>query len=549
MYKLFLSISLIFLFVFNATSQCIKGNCYTGLGIYRISNNAKYEGTFLRGKFNGKGRYYFSTGDVYSGDFKLGLRDGTGKYQYADGHYYVGGFKSDLRSGKGKLVLKDGSVYQGEWQLDQPNGKGLFTYANGTVIDGYFKNGKAVDNGNYVQDIAKASDIPNTKEEVEVNANNNHVNQQLPSKATKNTSVISLANYTLNKASLSNCNSQNCNEKNGVFTYRDGSVYYGYFKNGNPDGTGVCIYNNGDKYEGEWASHGPHGTGTLITNDNKTFSGTWEYGVIKERVYTDEALAGVNEAKRDQSKKSQNDEVEIFAVVVGVASYDHMPSLRYTDDDAYQLYAFLKSPEGGALEDDHIALLIDDAATNKNISKDIGRIFSKADANDVVLLYMSGHGLEGNFVPSDYDGYNNLLPYDAVLKLLDACPARQKVMITDACHSGGTYATKGVDLLALHDYYERFKTTNGGTAIISSSNANEVSLEYSGLRQGIFSHFLIRGMKGEADINEDGYVSVQELFDYIYQSVRSYTSNAQTPSITGLYDADMPVAMVRKSKY
>ena len=39
-----------------------------------------------------------------------------------------------------------------------------------------------------------------------------------------------------------------------------------------------------------------------------------------------------------------------------------MPVLRYTDDDAYQMYAFFKSPEGGALDDEHIRILINEAS-------------------------------------------------------------------------------------------------------------------------------------------------------------------------------------------
>ena len=51
-----------------------------------------------------------------------------------------------------------------------------------------------------------------------------------------------------------------------------------------------------------------------------------------------------------------------------MASYKHMPALQYTDDDAYRMYAFLKSPEGGALKDEQIKILVDDAATKGQYS-------------------------------------------------------------------------------------------------------------------------------------------------------------------------------------
>ena len=79
-----------------------------------------------------------------------------------------------------------------------------------------------------------------------------------------------------------------------------------------------------------------------------------------------------------------------------------MPPLRYTDDDAYQVYAFLKSPEGGALPDKQVRILIDEQATRQNILDAMRTIFLRADENDVVMFYFSGHGLKGaSFIPVD----------------------------------------------------------------------------------------------------------------------------------------------------
>ena len=61
-------------------------------------------------------------------------------------------------------------------------------------------------------------------------------------------------------------------------------------------------------------------------------------------------------------KVDRDDEVKVWAVVVGIGRYTTMPVLKYTDDDAYHIYAFLKSPEGGALPDSQIRLLIDEDA-------------------------------------------------------------------------------------------------------------------------------------------------------------------------------------------
>jgi hypothetical protein len=96
---------------------------------------------------------------------------------------------------------------------------------------------------------------------------------------------------------------------------------------------------------------------------------------------------------------------KVWAVVCGVATYDHMPVLRYTDDDALPgFYAFLKSPEGGALPDQQIRALIDEDATHENILENIDQIFGMAGPDDLVVFYFSGHGLNGSFLPIDFDG-------------------------------------------------------------------------------------------------------------------------------------------------
>ena len=77
-----------------------------------------------------------------------------------------------------------------------------------------------------------------------------------------------------------------------------------------------------------------------------------------------------------------------------------------------------------------------------------------------------------------------------------------------------------------------------------SSKADELSLEDHGLRQGVFTYYILRGMKGAADTNND-YI-VTELHKYVYAKVREYTAGVQTPVLTGNYDIDMPVSLRRQ---
>jgi uncharacterized caspase-like protein len=239
-------------------------------------------------------------------------------------------------------------------------------------------------------------------------------------------------------------------------------------------------------------------------------------------------------------------DMKVWALIIGVSTYSHMPTLKYTDDDAYRMYAFLKSPEGGAVDDSRVRILIDEDATRKNILNSFIEVFSKAGKDDLVLVYYSGHGLKGSFLPIDFDGYNNQIDYNEINTILKNSPAKYKLVIADACYAGSLLASKGSESKnLLLQYYGSLSEANSGTAFILSSKSEEISLESSGLRQGVFSHYLIRGLKGEADADIDNIVNVKELFDFIDKNVREYTLNRQNPIISGDYDPAMTVAVVR----
>jgi hypothetical protein len=525
------------LFINFLSAQCVKGDCFNGEGVFRARNGSTYQGSFRMGKFHGKGIVTYSSNDKYIGNFANGHKEGVGKYIFAAGHEYFGEFISDKRQGKGKMAYNNSDIYQGDWRNDMPNGDGKYLFADGSSFAGKFTSGNFDGNGIFTESNGESYN-GTWKNNVLVDRKN----QEKP--ATANSSQIATQNKPTS-SKIKNCTDQYCDQETGKFDYRDGSYYIGDFTKGEAEGEGTCTYVSGDLYKGGWKSHGPHGFGTMVKKDGSVHSGIWDLGSLKKRSYETEALTKIKQHK-DKKSNNFNEEIDIYAVIVGVATYNHMQSLRYTDDDAYHLYAFLKSPEGGAIPDDHISILIDDAATKKNISKEISNIFSKADANDVIMLYMSGHGIEGSFVPVDFDGSNNLLAYKDILDLINESPAKHKLYITDACHSGSMYAAKSPYDMALTDFYTKFKNAKGGTAVITSSKKEEVSLEYSGMRHGVFSQYLINGLKGDANTNKDQFVSVEELFNYIYLNVRNHTNNAQTPSIFGDYDKDMPVAVIRQ---
>ena len=245
-----------------------------------------------------------------------------------------------------------------------------------------------------------------------------------------------------------------------------------------------------------------------------------------------------------------------WVVIIGIAEYNlNMLRLNFTKDDAYRMYAFYKSVEGGSLPDEQIMLVMDIHATRTNVLKAIEDTYSKADKDDAIIFYFAGHGTPGYFLLYDFtrDGKEDLIGVLKHEELNDAfaqSQAKYKYIIADACHSG-SLAESGAQRgggAQNSGAYQSFNDSAKGFVMMLSSMGEEKSIENDGIRQGVFSHSLINGMKGIADVNKDGIVSVIELFDYVDAEVRKATNEKQNPVLAGDYDDSLPVSVLRDKR-
>ena len=519
--QLMLGLGLLFLSI-QIFAQCIQGNCQNGYGTFSYKSGAKYMGDFKNGKIQGQGILHFSNGDKYIGQWNNQYRDGQGKLIYKNGDVYQGTFVKNAFHNKGILAYANGDRYEGEFNNGSIEGEGTMAYANGSTYEGFWqgglrhgqgtlvKDGQVIKEGTWEEDLCLTDEEPMTTEGLTVEKN------------------------------LQNCNEEFCHSGRGIYRYPDGSRYIGDFRSGKPEGEGICYYANGDVYKGQWKNHAPNGEGIYTYTSGRVMAAIWQNGNPKRRLDAIYESAETNNVAVENS-----DEVKIWSVIVGVSTYEHMPALRFTDDDAYRFYAFLRSPEGGALPDNQIKILVDEDATKSNILGALKSTFLKADENDVIFFYYSGHGLAGSLIPVDYDGYNNQLMNEEITQVFNQSNAKHKVIFSDACYSGSLLAMKSPLNQMVRKYYQSFEETEGGLAFLTSSKSEEVSLEDSGLRQGIYTHYLIRGLEGEADKDRNKIVTISELFSFVERGVRQYTGNIQTPVITGNYDPNMPVGVVR----
>ena len=541
-------------------AQCISGDCKNGTGIYLYASGAKYIGQFKDGEIHGIGTCYYTDGSTYRGEWAHRYPEGNGIKTLADGRTWEGKWKQglpidekgkiienlfptenaiaatepevqsgclsgDCENGEGTFAYPDGSKFEGQFQNSKPGGWGTFTYPNGDRYVGSFKSGLKHGKGTFYY-------ADNTQATGEWREGEYLGNPQI-------------------EHGRGGCIEGDCKNGRGTYIYKDGvAKFTGTFSNGLPDGEGVIYYANGERYRGEWALGSFNGEGTLYLTDGSEVTGFWKDGSFMGAQDPQVVLQSTPPqlTPDDFIAIRRANDMKVWAVIVGISSYNHMPTLRYTDDDAYRMYAFLKSPEGGALTDDQIRILIDEDATHDKILGAMREVFGKAGANDLVMIYFSGHGLPGAFLPIDFDGYNKKILHDDINQILENSPAKYKLCIADACHSGSLLAMaekSGTVRNVLADYYKTLAQAEPGTALIMSSKSDETSLESSGLRQGVFTHFLIRGLKGEADKDGNKIVTVQELFDYVDENVRTYTKNRQSPMIKGQFDKKMTVSVVR----
>ncbi len=381
------------------------------------------------------------------------------------------------------------------------------------------------------------------------------------------------------------CLSGDC--ENGIgsryFVDKDTVLYEGHFKNRYPEGYGVATYRFGKRYAGMWRQGLWHGTGALTLADAQTISGTWEYSKLKNlsddsnpivvKEFSRTGMASENltpdadfgEAQT-QKKKLTSSKInvttptqqripQIWALAIGVAEYENttVPPIKYPDNDAFGMFAFWKSPKGGALDEKHVRVITDDAATKKAVVQNIESLFYKAQHDDLAILFFSGHGLMGSFLTTDYDGAMLQLYHKEINSLMAKCPARHKLIIADACYAGSYIAAKGVNtssnkLANTEKFYSDLNNSNSGTAYMLSCAPDEESLEVNTLQNSVFTYFVLKGLNGEANTNNDGEITLKELFDYVKYNVIAYAKTigkVQTPMLKGNYDLNMPVAIIK----
>jgi hypothetical protein len=245
-----------------------------------------------------------------------------------------------------------------------------------------------------------------------------------------------------------------------------------------------------------------------------------------------------------------------WAVVVGVGEYasEDIPDLEFAPADARAVKEFLESDAAGPF--DEVLYLENERATGAAMREALFVFLQQADWDDLVVIYYAGHGAPDPGRPDNL----YLLPADAELGSLAATgfpmwdvktalrrqiAAERVLVIADACHSAGTADGDVVGGSGSNQIAGGFQGlfTPSRRLMMTAADTNEFSLEderWGG--HGVFTHFMLDGLRGAGDRNDDGIVTFTELFEHVNENVRSATNGRQNPQRSGL--GDIPLAVV-----
>jgi hypothetical protein len=224
----------------------------------------------------------------------------------------------------------------------------------------------------------------------------------------------------------------------------------------------------------------------------------------------------------------------VYAIIVGLENYQDrgntsLPHVEFARNDATGFAAALRSiypPDKLMIEE-----LSDNEATFGNISYILKQTIAGLGKNDLFVFYYAGHGFHGaggNRITAwethpHHVGETSLLLRDVLFERLLASSCMRALAFIDACASEFRDLVKGRDVISDLDTKElaEFLSPERYSAVFLSCEPGQKSYASSQHKHGIWTYFLLRALRGEADeaLSRDRYLTDVTLRDYLAQEV------------------------------
>lgn len=251
----------------------------------------------------------------------------------------------------------------------------------------------------------------------------------------------------------------------------------------------------------------------------------------------------------------------LWGLAVGVSKYSSSAiNLKYADKDALALEKFFNAQAGKSFSEVHFKTLINDQVSRDTIIESITQHLGKAAPEDVIFLFVAGHGIKHRqsgsyyFMPADAD-FDTVLSkglrmsdFEESIKILSQ-NVNKIIVAMDTCHSGALEVGmrgggESEDLAAAMN-------AASGLYVLSASKAGEVSMESDEFRlkngsggHGAFTFTLVEAMQGKADYDKDSLVSLNEVFQFVSRQVPRLTNGQQHPYFR-MQGTDLPLVSLQ----
>ena len=266
-------------------------------------------------------------------------------------------------------------------------------------------------------------------------------------------------------------------------------------------------------------------------------------------------------------KEGAEPKKNLYLITIGTSEYkNNKYNLNYPVKDAQDLVKIMATNSTKNYDEVKTKSLFDDQVTVENV-KGLETFLSQTTANDIVILFVAGHGvLDANFdyYFATYDmDFNSPkgrgLAYDDLEAVLDGIKAKRKILIMDTCHSGeideeeaffseeDEEQEEDISFRAVGDAVKIDETKASpskmmnllfndlrrgtGATVISSAGGAEYAMESAEWKNGLFTYCMLMGLKnGKADLNGDGQIYLIELQTYVTEKVKGLSHGKQIPN-------------------
>jgi PKD repeat protein len=266
---------------------------------------------------------------------------------------------------------------------------------------------------------------------------------------------------------------------------------------------------------------------------------------------------------------------DVWVLAIGISDYETVRDLQFGREDAEAVVTW--AVEQG-IPAERIRLLTDEGdpstlpasvetkrATLLNVREALGWLRRVASPDDLVLIFYSGHGYQSLDDGTDErDGVDEFfvladtlegavedtaLRDDEFGRFLDRVASEHVIVFFDGCHSGGLARSLPGGHRPVRDVTDVFQDfALEGRLVLSAAAESQEAYESTVLGHGVFTHFVLEGLRGSADRNGDRRVTAWELYEYLVAEVPPFVMNErgaeQTPQIEG--EGDVRVLIARE---